>query len=87
MTRTLHRHAALMKARSIGFSEINAALSARLYTVNRGSRVMITCFNDGYLNTTFSKFDSAITFLNNNTQGGMFKPRIIDKELHKKSGF
>lgn len=87
MTRILHRHAALMKARSIGFSEINASLAARLYTVNRGSRVMITCFKDDYIKTTFSKFDTAITFLNNNTQGGMFKPRLIDKELHKKSGF
>ena len=87
MTRILHRHAALMKARSIGFSEINAALSARLYTINRASRVMITCFKDDYIKTTFSKFDSALTFLNNNTQGGMFKPRLVDKELHKKSGF
>ena len=87
MTRVLHKHAALMKARSIGFSEINASLSARLYTINRGSRVMITCFKDDFLKTTFSKFDSALTYLNNNTQGGMFKPRLIDKELHKKSGF
>lgn len=87
MTRILHRHAALMKARSIGFSEINAALSARLYTINRASRVMITCFKDDYIKTTFSKFDSALTFLNNNTQGGMFKPRLVDKETHKKSGF
>ena len=87
MTRVLHRHAALMKARSIGFSEINASLAARLYTINRGSRVMITCFKDDFLKTTFSKFDSALTFLNNCTQGGMFKPRLIDKELHKKSGF
>ena len=87
MTRILHKHAALMKARSIGFSEINASLAARLYTVNRRSRTMITCFKDDYIKTTFSKFDTAITFLNNNTQGGMFKPRLIDKELHKKSGF
>ena len=87
MTRVLHRHAALMKARSIGFSEINASLSARLYTINRGSRVMITCFKDDFLKTTFSKFDNALTFLNNCTQGGMFKPRLTDKELHKKSGF
>lgn len=48
---------------------------------------MITCFKDDFLKTTFSKFDSALTYLNNNTQGGMFKPRLIDKELHKKSGF
>jgi hypothetical protein len=56
-----------MKARSIGFSEINASLSARLYTINRESRVMITCFKDDFLKTTFSKFDNALTFLNNCT--------------------
>ena len=76
-----------MKARSIGFSEINASLSARLYSIVRQSRTMITCFKDDFLKTTFSKFDSAVTFLNTSTQGGMFKPRLVDKELHKKSGF
>ena len=44
-----------MKARSIGFSEINASLSARLYTINRGSRVMITCFKDDYIKTTLKE--------------------------------
>lgn len=48
---------------------------------------MITCFKDDFLKTTFSKFDNALTFLNTNTQGGMFKPRLIDKELYKKSGY
>lgn len=87
LARYAHKHAALMKARSIGFSEINASLSARVYSTIRKSRVMITCYNDKFLSTTFSKFDNAITFLNNSTKGGMFKPRLIDKELHKKSGF
>jgi hypothetical protein len=72
MARTLHKHAALMKARSIGFSEINASLSTRLYHIIRNSRTMITCFNDNFLKGTFSKVDSAMTFLNSYTQGGMF---------------
>ncbi len=87
LARVLHKHCALMKARSIGFSEINASLSARMYSVIKKSRVMITCYNDKFLKTTFSKFDNALTFLNTSTQGGMFKPRLIDKELHKKSGY
>lgn len=86
MARVLHKHAALMKARSIGFSEINASLSARMYSVIRQSRVLITCFNDVFLNGTFSKFDHAITFLNTSTDGGMFKLRTIDQDLRKKSG-
>lgn len=48
---------------------------------------MITCHTDKYLKTTFDKFDNALTFLNTSTQGGMFKPRLTDKEFHKKSGF
>ena len=39
--------------------------------------------NDGFLKTTFGKADSALTFLNSYTQGGMFQPRLIDKELEK----
>ena len=86
MARVLHKHAALMKARSIGFSEINASLSARMYSVIRKSRVMITCFNDTFLKGTFNKFDHALTFLNTCTGGGFFKRRLIDQDLRKKSG-
>ena len=75
-----------MKARSIGFSEINASLAARLYTTIKRSRTVITCFNDTYLNGTFSKLDHALTFINTNADG-FFKPRLTDKALEKKSGY
>lgn len=87
LARILHKHAALMKARSIGFSEINASLATRLYHIIANSRTMITCYNDNFLKGTFSKVDNAMTFLNSNTQGGMFQPRLVDKELEKKSGY
>lgn len=48
---------------------------------------MITCYNDKFLKGTFSKVDSALTFLNSSTSGGMFQPRLVDKELEKKSGY
>lgn len=86
MCRALHKNAALMKARSIGFSEINASLAARLYTTIKRSRTMITCFKDTYLNGTFSKLDHALTFINTNADG-FFKPRLTDKALEKKSGY
>lgn len=86
MCRVLHKNAALMKARSIGFSEINASLAARLYTTIKRSRTMITCFRDTYLNGTFSKLDHALTFINTNADG-FFKPRLTDKALEKKSGY
>ena len=87
LARVAHKHAALMKARSIGFSEINASLSARMYHIIRNSRTMITCYNDKFLSGTFSKVDSAMTFLNSCTQGGMFQPKLVDKEFEKKSGY
>lgn len=86
MCRVLHKNAALMKARSIGFSEINASLAARLYTTIKRSRTMITCFKDTYLNGTFSKLDHALTFINTSADG-FFKPRLTDKALEKKSGY
>lgn len=86
MCRVLHKNAALMKARSIGFSEINASLAARLYTTIKRSRTMITCFKETYLNGTFSKLDHALTFINTNADG-FFKPRLTDKDLEKKSGY
>lgn len=86
MCRVLHKNAALMKARSIGFSEINASLAARLYTTIKRSRTMITCFKDTYLNGTFSKLDHSLTFINTNADG-FFKPRLTDKALEKKSGY
>ena len=86
MCRVLHKNAALMKARSIGFSEINASLAAKLYTVIKKSRTMITCFKDTYLNGTFSKVDHALTFLNTNADG-FFEPRLVNKNLEIKSGF
>ena len=48
---------------------------------------MITCHTDTFLKGTFSKVDNAMTFLNSSTQGGMFQPRLVDKELEKKSGY
>jgi hypothetical protein len=77
---------AMMKARSIGFSEIMASLSARMYSTIRKSRTMITCYNDKFLKGTFSKFTHALTFLNTKTQGGFAKPRIVDQDLQKTSG-
>jgi hypothetical protein len=56
-----------MKARSIGFSEINASLATRLYHIIAGSRTMITCHTDTFLKGTFSKVDNAMTFLNSST--------------------
>lgn len=86
MCRVLRRNACLMKARSIGFSEIMASIAARMYTAIKKSRTLITCFKDVYLKGTFSKVDHALTFLNMNADG-FFKPRLTDTVLEIKSGY
>lgn len=86
MCRVLRRNACLMKARSIGFSEIMASIAARMYTAIKKSRTLITCFKDVYLKGTFSKVDHALTFLNMHADG-FFKPRLKDTSLEIKSGF
>lgn len=86
MCRVLRQNACLMKARSIGFSEIMASIAARMYTAIKKSRTLITCFKDVYLKGTFSKVDHALTFLNMNADG-FFKPRLTDTVLEIKSGY
>lgn len=82
-----HLHAALMKARSIGFSEINASLATNMYSIVPNSITMITCFDAEKLKRTYRKFTHALQFLDTKTDGGMFKLRQLeDQALSKKSG-
>ncbi len=83
----LHLHAALMKARSIGFSEINAAIATNMYSTVPNSITMITCYDVEKLKRTYRKFTHALQFLDDKTDGGMFKLRQLeDQALSKKSG-
>ena len=87
IAKRLHLHAALMKARSIGFSEINAAIATNMYSTVRQSITMITCFDEEKLKRTYRKFTHALQFLDTKTDGGMFKLRQLeDQALSKKSG-
>ena len=86
LCRVLRKNACLMKARSIGFSEINASIAARMYTTIKQSRTMITCYKDVYVKGTFSKVDHALTFINTHADG-FFKPRLKDTELEIESGY
>lgn len=83
----LLKNAALMKARGIGFSEINAAMAAAEFTVIRESNTVITCHDDGKLRKTLKKAWHALAFLDKNTQGGMSKNKQIkNTDLEKTSG-
>lgn len=87
IAKQLHLHAALMKARSIGFSEINAAIATNMYSTVPKSITMITCYDAEKLKRTYRKFTHALQFLDDKTDGGMFKLRQLeDQALSKKSG-
>lgn len=87
MAKRLHLHCALMKARSIGFSEINAAIATNMFITIRQSFTIITCYDDKKLKRTYRKFTHALTFLDSKTDGGMFRLRQLeDSALTKKSG-
>ena len=87
LARKAHKHVCLMKARSIGFSEINASITSRLFTVIQNSKTLITCYRDDHVEGTFSKIDHSLTYLNTETDGGMANLYLIDKGLHKKAGY
>lgn len=87
MAKRLHLHCALMKARSIGFSEINASIATNMFISIRQSFTIITCYDDKKLKRTYRKFTHALTFLDSKTDGGMFRLRQIeDSALTKVSG-
>lgn len=87
MAKRLNLHTALMKARSIGFSEINASIATNMFITVRQSITMITCYDDKKLKRTYRKFTHALTFLDSKTDGGMFRLRQLeDSALNKKSG-
>lgn len=87
LAKKLHKHIALMKARSVGFSEISASMTANQYTTVRESITMVACYDKGKLDRTLSKVWNALRFLDTHTDGGMFKLRqLSDTAYVKKSG-
>lgn len=87
LAKRLHKHIVMMKARSIGFSEISASIAINQYTTIRNSITMIACYDKGKLARTLSKAWEAMKFLDSKTDGGMFKLRqLSDTALVKQSG-
>lgn len=86
--RILKKDVCLMKARGIGFSEINAAICACIYNVFRDSRCMITASSKNYVDKSLDKAWNALTYANDCTQGGMFKLRQVhDTQYYKKASW
>ena len=75
LCRILKKDACLMKARGIGFSEINAAICACIYNCFRNSKCMVTTSLSNYLEKSLDKVWGALNFANEHTQGGFAKLR------------
>ena len=69
------RNAALMKARGVGFSEMDAALLANSYSCRKNTVNVVAAQQEVYLTKTLDKIWKALDFLNDSTDGGFFKLR------------
>lgn len=65
-----------------------ASLSACQYSCYKNSITMVTAANANYVTKTFEKVTHALTFLNDETDGGFFKLRqVLDQTLNKRASF
>lgn len=88
LCRILRKNVCMMKSRAVGFSEIMASLSACQYSCYKNSITMVTAANANYVTKTFEKIAHALTFLNDETDGGFFKLRqVLDQTLNKRASF
>lgn len=79
-------NACTLKARGIGWSEINASMVANMYTWRPNTRSLITAFSDFYVNSTVKKAFDQLDYLNANTEGGMRRLRQVkDQALFRRS--
>jgi hypothetical protein len=86
MAKQLRKHAVLMKARGVGYSEIDAALSANMYNCRPNTVTVISAQLENYVSKTLEKVWKALSFLNDYTDGGFFKLRqVVDTATSKKA--
>lgn len=86
LAKKLRLNACMMKARGVGYSEIEAAIIAKSYTVIKGSVNVCCAFAATQLDKLLEKVWANIAFLDNNTDGGFAHGRVIDSAYLKKSG-
>lgn len=73
LCKRLRKNAVLMKARGIGFSEMDAAIAANMYNCRENSVTVLAAHQDGYVSKTLDKVWRALSFMNDYTDGGFFK--------------
>lgn len=86
LCKRLRMNAVLVKARALGFSELNAAITANFYSTCKNSTGIVVASEEKKLTPTLNKLWEELSFLNYHTDGGFFKLRqVVDKALHKKA--
>lgn len=88
LAKKLKLHVALMKARGLGFSEMNASIIANMYSVRRNSKSIIAAHVEKKLTPTLEKIWNELSFLNDHTDKGFFKLRqALDKADTKRASY
>lgn len=86
LARILKMNALMMKARETGYSEIEAAILAKQYTVIKGSINVCAAYAQTQLDKLWEKIDHNLSFLDLNTDGGFSHGRLIDNTTLKRAG-
>ena len=79
-------NALMMKARETGYSEIEASILAKSYTVIKGSVNVCAAYAGVQLDKLWEKIDHNLSFLDLNTDGGFSHGRISDTQQLKRAG-
>ena len=88
MCKRLRKNAALMKARGLGFSEMNASLAANMYTCRDNSTTIIAANLKKYVEDTLSKVWNALSFLNDCTGDGFSQlSQVINNAFQRKASY
>ena len=86
MAKRLKMNACMMKAREAGYSEIEASIISKSYTVIKGSVNVCCAFAEVQLNKLWEKIESNLSFLDLNTDGGFSHGRLVDSATLKRAG-
>ena len=86
LARIKKMNALMMKARETGYSEIEASILAKSYTVIKGSVNVCAAYAGVQLDKLWEKIDHNLSFLDLNTDGGFSHGRISDTQQLKRAG-
>ena len=88
LCKRLRKNAALMKARGLGFSEMNASLAANMYTIRDNSTIVIAANLAKYVEDTLGKVWNALSFLNDKTDDGFSQlSQVTNTAMARKASY